>query len=87
VLVPLSFLDLLLPGAKLAAETVARLQRDVDEAREEKNTHLEKLEAAAPGEISKYILLINLSQLEGYVAQTRIQGPGVPWEQAHERRV
>lgn len=39
----------------------------------EKKTYSEKLESATGDDIFKYILLINISAMEGYVAQTRIQ--------------
>jgi hypothetical protein len=46
---------------------------DAAKAWAEKKTYAEKLEAAEGDDIFKYILLINVSALEGYVAQTRIQ--------------
>ena len=39
----------------------------------EKKNYADKLEGATGDDIFKYILLINISALEGYVAQTRIQ--------------
>jgi hypothetical protein len=39
----------------------------------EKEGYVEKLEQASGDDVFKYILLINISALEGYVAQTRIQ--------------
>lgn len=44
-----------------------------DEASKEKKNYTEKLENASGDDIFKYILLINVSALEGYIAQTRIQ--------------
>jgi hypothetical protein len=43
------------------------------QAKEDKKTYTEKLETAQGDAIFKYVLLINVSALEGYVAQTRIQ--------------
>jgi len=45
----------------------------VEISTKEKKTYSEKLESATGDDIFKYILLINISALEGYVAQTRIQ--------------
>ena len=42
-------------------------------AAEDKKTFTDKLEAASGEDVFKYILLINVSELEGYVAQTRAQ--------------
>ena len=42
-------------------------------AQEDKQSYTDKLEGAEGDDIFKYILLINVSALEGYVAQTRIQ--------------
>jgi hypothetical protein len=42
-------------------------------ATEDKKTYTEKLEEAKGTKVYKYVLLINVSSLEAYVAQTRIQ--------------
>src|SRR5678816_522164 len=47
--------------------------KTVEKSRAEKTAYIEKLETAVGDDIFKYILLINVSALEGYVAQTRIQ--------------
>ena len=44
-----------------------------NKAQEEKKNYSENLEKAEGDNIFKYILLINVAALEGYVAQTRIQ--------------
>ena len=49
------------------------LTKTADEASKEKKTYTDKLEHASGDDIFKYILLINVSALEGYIAQTRIQ--------------
>lgn len=52
--------------AKVFADTAAKAQAD-------KKSYAEKLEGATGDDVFKYILLINVSALEGYVAQTRVQ--------------
>ena len=42
-------------------------------AAEDKNTYTQKLEEATGDEIFKYVLLINVAAIEGYVALTRVQ--------------
>ena len=49
------------------------MSKKVKESSDEKRSYEEKLEAATGDDIFKYILLINISALEGYIAQTRIQ--------------
>lgn len=44
-----------------------------EKASKEKRNYTEKLELASGDDIFKYILLIHLSALEGYISQTRIQ--------------
>ena len=44
-----------------------------DQASEAKQNYAEKLETASGDDMFKYVLLINVAALEGYVAQTRIQ--------------
>lgn len=44
-----------------------------DKASEEKKDYTGKLEGADGEEVFKYLLLVDLSYLEGYVAQTRMQ--------------
>jgi hypothetical protein len=44
-----------------------------EKATTEKQSYTEKLETATGDDIFKYLLLINVSALEGYVAQTRMQ--------------
>jgi hypothetical protein len=60
--------------AAQAVGTIARFFAEAAEkAAQDKKTYAEKLEGAKGDEIFKYILLINVSAMEGYVAQTRIQ--------------
>ncbi len=49
------------------------LDRQVEEAVAEKRNYAEKLEAASGSDIFKYLLLINTSELDRYVAQTLLQ--------------
>jgi len=51
----------------------ARWESAADRASTEKRTYTEKLESATGGDVFKYVLLINVSALEGFVAQTRLQ--------------
>ena len=51
---------------KLVAETAIK-------AADDKRSYTEKLEGAKGDDVFKYVLLIIVSALEGYVAQTRIQ--------------
>jgi hypothetical protein len=65
-------MDLLTLGAGTSG--IAEVLTDaLKKAKEDKKTYTDKLESAEGDEIFKYILLINVSALEGYVAQTRIQ--------------
>ncbi len=52
---------------------VRALTEGLEKARAEKESYTQKLEAAKGRDIFKYVLLINVSALEGYVAQTRLQ--------------
>ncbi|TKJ38514.1 hypothetical protein CEE37_12155 [candidate division LCP-89 bacterium B3_LCP] len=56
-----------------ASEMLKAFSKVVDKASKEKKTYADKLESATGNEIFKYILLINIAALEGYIAQTRIQ--------------
>src|SRR5215510_14169865 len=47
--------------------------KQAEQASKEKKDYTAKLESAQGDEIFKYLLLINVASLEGYVAQTRIQ--------------
>jgi len=49
------------------------LLENAKKASADKQTYTEKLERASGEDVFKYILLINVSALEGYVAQTRLQ--------------
>jgi hypothetical protein len=58
----------------VAANAITELlTKKVEVSTEEKKTYSDKLENATGDDIFKYILLINISALDGYVAQTRIQ--------------
>lgn len=58
----------------VAANAITELlTKKVEVSTEEKKNYSEKLENASGDDIFKYILLINISALDGYVAQTRIQ--------------
>lgn len=59
---------------KFAASKISEFfaNRVVD-SMNEKKSYSEKLESATGDSVFKYILLINISALEGYIAQTRIQ--------------
>jgi hypothetical protein len=48
-------------------------KKRAEDSEQEKKNYSDKLEAATGDDIFKYILLVNISALEGYVAQTRIQ--------------
>ncbi len=56
-----------------SAAMLELLVKRVEVTTEEKKTYADKLEGSTGDEIFKYILLINISALEGYVAQTRLQ--------------
>jgi hypothetical protein len=49
------------------------LLKNAKKASENKQNYTEKLEKASGEDVFKYILLINVSALEGYVLQTRLQ--------------
>lgn len=57
-------------GVDTIAEAFAKAAK---KAQEEKKSYADKLEKATGDDVFKYILLINVSALEGYVAQTRVQ--------------
>lgn len=48
-------------------------KRESQKATEAKQNYADKLEQASGDDVFKYVLLINVASLEGYVAQTRIQ--------------
>lgn len=54
---------------------VKLLSETSNQSAEDKKDYSEKLEAATGDDVFKYLLLINIAALEGYVAQTRIQAP------------
>ena len=60
-------------SSSLSSHLTTLFAEDAAKAWAEKKTYAEKLEAAQGDDVFKYILLINVSALEGYVAQTRIQ--------------
>ena len=49
------------------------LENSVKKSSDDKKNYEEKLEKAKGADIYKYVLLINVSALEGYVAQARLQ--------------
>ena len=49
------------------------LTTTAEKSYDDKRTYVEKLEIAKGKDVYKYILLINVSALEGYVAQARLQ--------------
>ena len=63
------FTDVIFQGIKLAARYI----ETADKLYEDKKTYEEKLESAQGSDVYKYVLLINISALEGYVTQARIQ--------------
>lgn len=72
-----------LSAAKMAADASGNVDSSgnfmkqyfsiINKAQSDKTTYTEKLEDATGDDIFKYLLLINTSALEGYIAQTRIQ--------------
>ena len=58
---------------KGAAGMISMFEHSAEKAGRDKETYIGKLEQATGDDVFKYILLINVSALEGYVAQTRIQ--------------
>jgi len=62
-------LDLIFP----ALEIIKSLSSSAKQSYDDKRTYEEKLEKAQGTDIYKYVLLINISALEGYVAQARLQ--------------
>ncbi len=65
----INFFDVMDPVRVL----VEVLKRSSEKATKEKETYSGKLETATGDDVFKYVLLINISALEAYVAQTRIQ--------------
>ena len=57
----------------ITSALVKVLSKTSEKASEDKKGYAEKLEQASGDDVFKYVLLINISALEGYVAQTRIQ--------------
>jgi hypothetical protein len=56
-----------------SSSTTATLQKSLLKSKEEKTSYEKKLETAQGVDIYKYILLINNSALEVYIAQARLQ--------------
>ena len=54
-------------------EIVRTLIESATKSSKEKKTYQQKLEAAEGADVYKYVLLINVAALEGYVAQARLQ--------------
>ncbi|WP_322067333.1 TRADD-N-associated membrane domain-containing protein [Burkholderia ubonensis] len=57
----------------LTQELTAIASRQVESSSAKKADYAEKLDTAAEKDIFKYFLLINVSALEGYLAQSRLQ--------------
>ncbi len=62
-------IDLIIPTLK----TIELLTTSEKRSYEDKRTYEDKLEKAKGTDVYKYVLLINISALEGYVAQARLQ--------------
>lgn len=62
-------LDIIVPTLKIIESLIASAKQSYDD----KRTYEDKLEKAQGPDIYKYVLLINISALEGYVAQARLQ--------------
>ena len=62
-------IDLIIPTLKIIDSLTSSAKRSYDD----KRTYEEKLEKATGVDVYKYVLLINVSALEGYVAQARLQ--------------
>jgi|SRR5882762_4594427 len=60
-------------GVSPLGTNISFFRETAEKASKEKETYIEKLEMASGENVFKYVLLINVSALEGYVAQTRIQ--------------
>jgi len=61
------------PWLSLGKDIGAVFGKALHTADKDKKTYTEKLEGAKGSDIFKYVLLINTSALEGYVAQARLQ--------------
>lgn len=61
--------DVIVPTIKIMEALITSAKQ----SRDEKRTYEEKLENAQGADVYKYVLLINVSALEGYVAQARLQ--------------
>jgi hypothetical protein len=61
------------PNSYGSSSTTATLQNSLLKSKEEKTSYEKKLETAQGMDIYKYILLINNSALEVYIAQARLQ--------------
>jgi hypothetical protein len=57
----------------LTLDLIKNLKSSAKQSSDDKRTYEQKLETARGVEIYKYVLLINISALEGYVAQARLQ--------------
>ncbi len=57
----------------VSSYSINELSASAKKSYEDKKTYEEKLENAKGNDIYKYVLLINVSALEGYVAQARLQ--------------
>ncbi|MFB0505506.1 MAG: hypothetical protein ACETWT_02120 [Thermodesulfobacteriota bacterium] len=64
---------LVFASLKLSDLLIDSFGKVMKEASKDKKTYTEKLETATGDSVFKYLLLINVSALEGYVAQTRQQ--------------
>ena len=60
-------------GPSESTITTKEIRQSFNESKEEKRNYVSKLEAAEGDMVYKYVLLINIAALEGYVAQTRLQ--------------
>ena len=58
---------------ELTKSITKEFSTSAEKSYKDKRTYEEKLENASGSEIYKYVLLINISALEGYVAQARLQ--------------
>lgn len=56
-----------------STEVIVSLTNTARDSRQDKKSYEEKLEGAHGNDVYKYVLLINVSALEGYVAQARLQ--------------
>ena len=67
-------MSLFLPDIFDITTSVVKLLTEVsNKASEEKENYIKKLESSTGDDVFKYVLLINIAALEGYIAQTRIQ--------------